>query len=173
LLKIPGRARHRGLTLIELLFAISVMAFALLGVAGMFPSALRSVMSGGNMTKATTLAEEMADMIRNEPFDTIESRYRSFSTARLRVTCPVTPTGAYDADYNKKKWKCDLEASGAQDSGRGLPNGSGNVVVTCLNADGTTGDCGSTDLRKVTITVRWEREASQSLMLETYVARSE
>ena len=48
-----GRLDGVGLTLIEVLFALSVLAFALLGVAGMFPSAMRSVSVGGQMTKAT------------------------------------------------------------------------------------------------------------------------
>jgi prepilin-type N-terminal cleavage/methylation domain-containing protein len=161
----------RGLTLIELLFAMSVMAFALLGVAGMFPSALRSVVVGGQTTKATALAQEMADMIRNDPFDTLASRYRSFDTSRLSVTCPVVPTGNYDADFNKKKWKCDIQASAAQDTGAGLPNAYGLTSVVCVNANGTVIFLCTSDLRRVTVTVRWGRQGEQSVTLTTYVAR--
>jgi type IV pilus modification protein PilV len=165
-----------GLTLVEFLFAISVIAFTGLGVAGMFPAALRSVASGGQVTKATVLAQSMADMIRNDPFDTLETRYNNLNTSTdttlQALTCPVTPSG-YDADSNKKKWKCDIAATTAQLSGRGLPSGYGTVFVACLNADGTTGTCGSTDLRRVTVTVTWDGAGSRSVSLVTYVARTE
>jgi prepilin-type N-terminal cleavage/methylation domain-containing protein len=83
------RKGRPGLTLIEILFALSVLAVALLGVAGMFPSALRSVYAGGQTTKATTLAREMADMIRGDVFGDLVSRYDGFSTQGLSVVCPV------------------------------------------------------------------------------------
>lgn len=167
----PGRA---GLTLVEFLFATTVMAMALLGVAGMFPSALRSVVSGGQVTKATVLAQAMADMIRNDPFDNLVSLYNGFDTRALSVTCPVTPSG-FDASYNKKRWTCDLLATDAQVSGQGLPGGYGTVSVACLNANGTTNTTSPcpTDLRRVTVTVTWGATGSQSVSLVTYVARTQ
>jgi type IV pilus modification protein PilV len=161
-----------GLTLLELLFAVSVISVTLLGVAGMFPSALRSVVSGGQVTKATILAQEMIDMIRNDPFDTLVTRYSGFNTQTLTAGCPVSPAG-FDPDSNKKKWKCDLLATEAQDSGRGLPGGFGTVTVACLNADGSVGSCSGTDLRQVTVTVRWDRTGSRSVSLVSYVVRME
>ena len=167
-----------GLTLVEFVFAISIIAVTSLGVAGMFPAALRSVASGGQVTKATILAQAMADMIRNDPFDTLVTRYNNLNTSTdttLRtLTCPVTPSG-YDPDYNKKKWKCDIVATTAQLSGRGLPSGYGTVFVACLNADGTTNStvpC-PTDLRRVTVAVTWDARGSRSVSLVTYVARTE
>lgn len=142
----------------------------------MFPAALRSVVSGGQVTKATVLAQAMTDAIRNDPFDTLVTRYNNLNTstdATLQtVTCPVTPPSGYDPDYNKKKWKCDLVASEAQISGRGLPAAYGTIAVACLNADGTTNTtvpC-PTDLRRVTVTVSWDRLGSRSVTLATYVA---
>ena len=156
------------------------MAISLLGVAGMFPSALRSVVSGGQVTKATTLVQAMTDMIRNDPFDTLVSRYNNLNTKTdptLKMpplACPVTPSG-YDANYNKKKWKCDILASQAQDSGQGLPSGYGTVAVACVNADGTANGSNpcSTDLRRVTVTVIWNPQGTQSVSLVTYVARAQ
>ena len=170
-----GRA---GLTLVEFLFAVSVVAFTGLGVAGMFPAALRSVASGGQVTKAAALAQSMADAIRNDPFDALVTRYNNLNTstdaALQALSCPLTITG-YDADYNKKKWKCDIAATAAQDSGRGLPAGYGTVFVACLNADGTTNSTAPcpTDLRRVTVTVTWDGAGTRSVSLVTYVARTE
>jgi Tfp pilus assembly protein PilV len=151
------RARHSrrwtGFTLIEFLFACSVMAFVALGVAGMFPSALRSVVSGGQVTKATVLAQEMINMIRNEPFDNLYltpssgngyTGYGTFNTSNLPATCP---SGSGDSCRNKMKWKSDLLADTVQSSGRGLPAGYGTVAITCLNINAsspyalTTGAC--------------------------------
>ncbi|HSB80717.1 MAG TPA: hypothetical protein VLM91_18195 [Candidatus Methylomirabilis sp.] len=158
------RSRRRigaaGLTLIEFLIATSIMAFAALGVAGMFPAAFHSVIVGGQVTKATVLAQEMVDMIRNEPFDLLVSRYNGFDSRTLTATCPLT---GVDLNDNKKKWKCDLLGDGGQTTGRGIPGGYGIVTVTAP----------LTDLLQVTVTVFWDRDGSRSVNLVTYVARTE
>ena len=170
-----------GLTLIEVLFAVSILAFALLGVAGMFPSAMRSVHSGGQMTKATVLARGMIDMIRADTFDSLVSRYDGFDTSTLTVTCPVTPPTPFspDPDYNKRKSTCNIAASGTLDTGQGLPGGRGTIAVTCVDFDTTSpfkekSDSGCTkDTRKVTVTVTWTAQASRSASLVTYVTRTQ
>ncbi len=172
-----GRFPQAGLTLIEFLFATSIVAFVALGVAGMFPAALRSVVIGGQMTKATSLAQEMIDILRTEAFDSLVTVYDGLDTRSLSATCPITPpvTGFADLDYNKKKWRCDLLADTAQLGGQGLPAAYGTVFVTCLNADGSvngTTPC-PTDLRRVTVTVAWDQLASRSVSLVTYVARTQ
>lgn len=159
-MRLRRHAGPTGLTLIEFLIATSIMAFAALGVAGMFPAAFRSVVVGGQVTKATALAQEMVDMIRNEPFDLLVSHYNGFDTRTLSITCPVT---GVDLNDNKKKWTCDLLGAGAQISGRGIPGGYGIVTVTDSMAD----------LRQVTVTVFWDRDGSRSVNLVTYVARTE
>jgi type IV pilus modification protein PilV len=169
-----------GLTLIEVLFALSVLAFALLGVAGMFPSAMRSVQGGGETTKATILARGMIDMIRADAFTNVVS-YNNVDTGALTVTCPATlPTpSSPDANYNKKKWTCDIRASGTRDTGQGLPGGRGTVTVTCVGFNTASpfnevNDPGCTkDTRKVTVTVTWGIQGSRSVSLVTYVARTE
>ena len=181
-----GQSDRPGLTLIEVLFAISILAFALLGVAGMFPSAMRSVQSGGETTKATILARGMIDMIRADTFGSLVSRYNNLDTSKVTVTCPVTPPTPSnpDADYNKKKWKCDIAASGTRDTGQGLPGGRGTVTVTCVDFDTTTPfkekniACPTPNpndytTKKVTVTVTWGDKASRSMSLVTYVTRTE
>jgi Tfp pilus assembly protein PilV len=184
----PGaRSGPRGLTLIEFLFAVSITAFVGLGVASMFPAALRSVMSGGNVSKATALAREMAEMIRTEPFDTLLTipnagnnwtGYNGFDTRNLSVTCPVSApqagTTAYDAAYLKKKWECDMEPDGTLATGKGVPAGYGTVIISCLNLDGSvnsTSPC-PTDVRRVTVTITWDRDGARSITLTTNVVRT-
>ncbi len=183
------RSQTAGLTLVEFLFAASIMAMVGLGVAGMFPSAFRSVVGGGQVTKAASLAQEMVNMMRTEPFDNLyltpssgngyRGYYSTYSTTGLSLpsTCP---TGA-DSCANKKKWKADLSADGASSTGQGLPGGYGTVAVTCLNANAsspytlTTATCSSTstNILRVSVTVAWTGSGSQSVNLVTYVARNE
>ena len=156
-----------GFTLIEFLFAVSITAITGLGVAGMFPAALRSVVTGGQTTKATVLAQGMADMIRADTFSNVSS-YNSLTTT---TTCSGTDTIC----TNKTKWKNDMLAAEAQTTGQGLPAGYGTVAVVCVNADGTTNATSPcpTDLRRVTVTVTWDRQGSRSVSLVTYVAQNE
>jgi len=100
------------------------------------------------------------------------SRYNGFDSRTLSVTCPFS-SSLFDANAIKKKWKCDLLATEAQLTGRGLPDAYGTSSVSCLNADGTAGACGSTDLRRVTVMVAWGRGGSRFVSLVTYVARTQ
>ena len=127
------------------------------------------------------LAREMVDMIRTDGFDSLVSQYNGLNTSTLTVICPVTPPTPFspDPNYNKKKWKCDIAASGTQDTGQGLPSGRGDVSVACVsfntaspfnevNNPGCT-----TDTRKVTVRVSWGPQGSRVVSLVTYVARTE
>jgi len=165
-------ARPRGFTLVEFLMATSIAAFATLGIASMFPTALRSVIAGGEITKATTLVQAMTDIIRSESFENIEARYNHFDTQTLDVSCPLDGGGAgpLPEDYAKKKWTCDLRMTGAHDTGQGLPGGYGQVSVDCVDASGAPVACPST-LRRVIVTVFWGESGSQSVSLVSNVAR--
>ncbi|HEX7550256.1 MAG TPA: hypothetical protein VF579_06745, partial [Candidatus Methylomirabilis sp.] len=115
------RATSTGLTLVEFLIATSIMAFVALGVAAMFPAALRSVVTGGNVTKATALTREMAEMIRLDAaqsgrFDSLISDYNGMNTTTVDYNCL---TGTVAGRTPAQKWKCDIVATAAQESGRG------------------------------------------------------
>jgi len=164
-----------GLTLVEFLFATSVIAFVLLGVAGMFPTALRNVVVGGHTSKASALAMQMAEAIRNDQLELLIGRYNGFSTGSLsNVNClTLAPPTSFDVNYIKKKWFCDLQSTGGEAGGRGLPYGTGVVSVTCRNPDGSANNSSpcSTGLVRVTVTVRWEKNLTRSLGYSFYVAR--
>lgn len=185
-----GRTTGAGLTLVEFLFATSVIAFVGLGVAGMFPAALRSVVTGGQVSKATMLAQEMVDMIRTESFSVLnlqptQNGYNGLDTRTVsqnmtsnNITCPVappTPPANYNPQFNPRKWTCDLVATGSQTTGRGLPYGYGTVSVSCLNPNGSlnvgAGTACPTDLQRVTVTVTWNPQGASSVSLITHVAR--
>jgi len=172
--------------MIEFLFAVTITAFVGLGVASMFPAALRSVMRGGNLTKATALAREMAEMIQTEPFDALLTTpnagnnwtgYNNFDTRNLTVTCPpsvpVSGSTSYDTAYLKKKWTCDIVPDGTLATGKGLPVGYGTVTAVCLNPSGTVNASSPcpTDIRRVTVTITWDSGGARSITLTSYVSR--
>jgi prepilin-type N-terminal cleavage/methylation domain-containing protein len=76
----------RGVTLIELLVAISLLAIALTGLASSYPLAMQAVTGGGFQTTATLLAQQCIELAKSMPYDRIQ--------ADLTPTnCPATPTG--------------------------------------------------------------------------------
>jgi len=162
----------RGFTLVEFLIATSIVSFAMLGVASMFPAAMRTVIAGGEVTKATMLAQEMTDIIRSEPFDVLGARYNNLDTGTLSVSCPLDEVSAPPpyADYIAKRWACDLHLTGARDSGRGLRDAYGRVRVDCVDGGGAVVACPSA-LQRVTVTVFWGDGGSRSVSLTSHVAR--
>jgi Tfp pilus assembly protein PilV len=171
----PRPRRCAGLTLVEFLFATSVMALAALGVVGMFPSALKTVVAGGNVTKAAVLATAAMEMLRAEKFDDLVSQYNGFdSNASITgYTCPVPVAGG--TAYNKMRLKCEVSPDAAQETGRGLPDGRLSISVACVNSSGEATSCPGTfpDLRRVSVTVSWERSGARTVQIQSYVARQE
>jgi prepilin-type N-terminal cleavage/methylation domain-containing protein len=62
---------ERGFTLLELLIAMAVMAFGMLGVVGMLLVAVKGNAFGSRMTQATALAQSKMEQMRNEDYDNL------------------------------------------------------------------------------------------------------
>jgi len=60
-----ARASERGVTLIELLVAMIILAVALVGLAASFPAAMYGVSIGGFQTTATLAAEQCIEVARD------------------------------------------------------------------------------------------------------------
>jgi prepilin-type N-terminal cleavage/methylation domain-containing protein len=148
-------SEKRGLTLAEVLLAAAIISVAVLAIVGLFPTALQNVRYGGHMSQASSLAQEMIELIRTRPFGDV-SLYNNLDT---RLPPPPTLTGAPLAHFTR--WKNDIAPvtpAGA------LPQGFGTVQVL-ENA------LGLADLKQVTITVGWREGGNQTLTVVTYVAR--
>jgi prepilin-type N-terminal cleavage/methylation domain-containing protein len=61
----------QGLTLLEILVAVTVLCVGLLAVAVMFPTSSGNMDYGGNISQATALAQEKIEEFRNTPFASI------------------------------------------------------------------------------------------------------
>lgn len=150
----------RGLTLPEILIAASVLTVALLAMAGMFPTAFQNVKAGGQMTKATAIAQKMMEHLRNQPFSALTSLPPSGYNGLNNTSNCNTLSEPVRTACNT--WKDDITFS--SDWGKGLPSGSWSIAATLVNPP-------ANDLAQVTVTVGWtENRGSKTVELVTYVA---
>lgn len=63
------RMNQKGVSLIELLIAMMLLATALVGLAASFPLAMYGVTTGGFVTTATLLAQQCIEIAKNTPYD--------------------------------------------------------------------------------------------------------
>jgi len=61
----------RGFTLVEVLIALVILAFSLLGMAGLMATTTHNNSYGGHLTEAATLAEDKLEQLRATPFGMI------------------------------------------------------------------------------------------------------
>ena len=131
--------RPRGFTLIEVLVAIVVLSFGVLGVVGMQVAALQSNREARNQSVAVALGRELGDMMRSNKdiaLLTAANPYLIDFSGTLPTTTSNCFTGACAtttavAEFNVREWLTRVNAA--------LP---GARVVVCYDAapyDTTTG----------------------------------
>jgi len=147
-------SEKRGMTLAEVLLAAAVISVAVLAMVGMFPTALQNVRYGGHMSQASSLAQEVIEMIRTQPFSNV-SFYNYPDTS-------VPPPGGLPGPVaaHLTRWRNDIAPANPIGA---LPQGRGTISVTPV--------AGLPDLLQVTITVGWQERGPQTLTIVTYVAR--
>jgi len=152
------KKRQGGFTLMELLMASTIMVVALLGIASVLPTADMTLHRSGQITKAISLAQEMLEMIRNDPFTNLDlyNGVDTRNTATYPVNDPLDVSTMVSGDpanflggFNITKWKNDINTYLL--TGAGISNGFGTIAVTTVASDAG----GSPVLRKVTTTVGW------------------
>jgi type IV pilus assembly protein PilV len=125
-----------GFTLIEVLIAILVLAFGLLGFALLQTMNVRFTKSAQQRTVATNLAYELVDMMRMQK--SLASYYNnisfgSFASVAVPASGGCPRVAAATPSVNVAQWKCEVRAA--------LPEGEADVT---LLADG-----------RLTVEVRW------------------
>jgi type IV pilus assembly protein PilV len=136
-----------GFTLIEVLVATLVLAVGLLGLAGLQATSIKNNLSAYNRSQATQLAYDMADRMRankNESLDSATGNVLTSSTyltmdssdATVQASCATVTgcTGAQMAQNDLFQWNSALES---------LPEGRGTITVNA-----TTG--------VFSITINWD-----------------
>lgn len=129
-----SRQREAGFTLAEVLVALVIFAFGMLGVAGLQIKALTGMDVAQNRSIATLKASEMAERIRANPSATYSGITASDNACRTahyhdRHNTPDDCTQAELAADDLHDWNREL-------AGR-LPSGSGVVCIDSTPEDGT------------------------------------
>ncbi|MCC5072314.1 MULTISPECIES: type IV pilus modification protein PilV [Xanthomonas] len=105
-----GARSQRGFTLIEVLIAILVLAFGLLGFALLQTMNVRFVQSANYRTQATNLAYDLIDQMRSNRY--LVTQYTAATFAAGSVTTSGAcgyPTGQTVAvAQNIARWKCQV-----------------------------------------------------------------
>jgi prepilin-type N-terminal cleavage/methylation domain-containing protein len=76
---------ERGVTLVELMVAMMLLAVALAGLAASYPLAMQAVTAGGLKTTATLLAQQCIELAKSLPYDSLPGG--------LASSCPARPPG--------------------------------------------------------------------------------
>ncbi len=166
------RQRHRstGLTLVEILVTIIILAIGLLGLATLQLNALRNNTTAYERTQAGNMAYSMIDRMRSNKGAAANYAVAMGSGPASSVTdCQGSSADCSTADmatYDVAAWECSLgskwstgsattSASGCKDIGAISPgplaNGDGSITVT-NTTDGTV----------VTVTVQWTEKRGQT-----------
>jgi type IV pilus assembly protein PilV len=87
----PGPGKQRGLTLLEVLIAVVVLAIGLLGVAGLQLAALQNGQQSYLRSQASTLAYEIADRMRANRGQAILGAYMLNASTSTTPVAPAAP----------------------------------------------------------------------------------
>jgi type IV pilus assembly protein PilV len=180
-----AQRKHAGFTLIEILITVLVLSIGLLGLAGMQISGLRANMSSEARSKATLLASDIAERMRNNPLGVQnknaadDNKYDGITTAN--EVCSELPdpfcsnyrdqhgehtagdcTPAQMAAFDAWVWACGMpKADGVVQGGVDHILKGGTGSVTCNDSDTGDGDTCSPG-SSYTITVSWNELAPNS-----------
>lgn len=115
--------RNKGITLIEVLVTVIVLAFGLLGLAGLQANSLKNNHSAFLRSQATYLAYEIIDRMRANRVEAIDNESYDIDSATYNIFTSVTNTTPKSAAATHTK--TDLNAWIASLSA--LPSGEGGI----------------------------------------------
>lgn len=110
---LPDRRRMGGYGLIEVLVAVLVLCFGLLGMAGLQTASLRNAHSASQRLGATSLAYDIIERMRANRTEAMAGRYN--------VAIGAAGGGGGLAGADLTAWKAELNTR--------LPEGDGSVAV--------------------------------------------
>jgi len=133
----------QGLTLVEVVIAMAIISVAMMGVVGMFPVAHQHLRVGGDLTKATALAQRMIELLRDERLQTLP-RYHQADT-RQTGSLPIDDldeTPPFNGGSSFQRWRDDIAWAAI---GGDTHQGWGRIEVTSIDRG----------LLSLTVTVGW------------------
>jgi len=126
------RRNNAGFTMLEVMISIVILAFGLLGIAGLQAFALKNTHSASMRLTATELANDMIDRMKSNHLGVSGDAYNRPDAAAYKagsVDCAVTScTPADVAQYDLRQWQLRVNGS--------LPGGVGVVCLDSTPVDG-------------------------------------
>jgi len=125
--------RQAGFSLLEVLIAVIVLAFGLLGFALLQTMNVRFVQSANYRTQATTLAYDLTEQMRSNRFQASWYANASFERGSLDVEDICTPaTGTLSVQDKIDNWQCQVVKTMGEDAGAQVDFNGGvvNVAIT-------------------------------------------
>jgi len=120
-------AKQRGFSLIEVLITLVILAFGLLGLAGMQSVGLKNAQSSQQRSQATMLSYDIVDRMRSNCSAALSGAYNIGLTA-------TAPTGSAMPATDVRNWRTTLSSA--------LTAGTGSISVNAVN-------------KVATVTVQW------------------
>lgn len=97
--RVPGSAsRSSGVTLVELLIAIALLGFVLLGIASLFIASVKSNYSANEYTSLNNLARDRLEQLMTVPFNDAQLAVGDHAANDLPATLPDPDTGLPPSD---------------------------------------------------------------------------
>lgn len=114
-------SNHKGFTLLEVLVAVLVFSFGLLGIGGMMTISVKNNHNGYLRSQANFLAENMMDRMRANPVALWNGIYAGTAAPAGGLVCELGSECLYDdlAAYDMQAWADSIAIS--------LPNGAGTI----------------------------------------------
>lgn len=137
--------KNSGFTLVEVLIAVIVLSFGLLGLAGLQARGLNNNLSSYNRSQAAQLAYDMADRIRANSAQA--NKYLSSNMTPSAATCRTT-SGSTCVDCLGSTRSCTAVQLAEKD----LYDWNNALINTFPGGSGAVTGAGST----FNITVRWD-----------------
>lgn len=129
------RRRQRGFTLIEVLVAILILAFGLLGFAMLQTMSVRFVQSSNYRTQATNLAYDLLDQMRANRYQAAWYSGATFAAGAVSSNRCSRPTGDVSISGNIGRWQCQVVNALGDDASATVTYSGGNVSVSIAWGD--------------------------------------
>ncbi|MGY0503796.1 type IV pilus modification protein PilV [Luteimonas sp. e5] len=118
-----------GFTLLEVMIAVLVLAFGLLGFALVQTMTVRFAQSANHRTQAINLAADMLDQMRSNVPDAAAYTAASFAAGTAATSCGLT-TGAVTIANNITRWQCQVRQALGEDANARVTFEDGVATVT-------------------------------------------
>lgn len=149
--------RQAGATLLEVLIAILVLSFGLLGMLGMITNGLKMTSSSNYRTIAAQQLTAMADMINANPsLITAYAALTNTATANCLKTTGCSTAQLPNNDYSL--WLSNLSTI-VTNQAQMLPSGAGIVCLDDSPSDGNSSDFHCSNTGRLTVKICWNENS--------------